>query len=598
MKRGGLRAGGNAHTRVPIEPPAADTPQASKRRSIYEDDGVGRLGPIPKHVVELRVHDPRIGGELAALHRLELVAGRRNPAGLPVQRVEVKDADPQPAAELARKPGLARPDGAGDQDSPHASKTRPEPTFRWRGLTRPDAGKLLDVASSVDERVSAHRTWTPEVAAPTRVADARWVAEAGRGLLVFMPCFTIVGPRFSIGVGFAAAALLAAVWLVCLRSAFAAVHFTLGAPVRCAVGTLTGLVGVSAVALWVPGLGMSLTTLLALGVSVFALTTVWESVAQRVVGKRRVLVVGTSSCADAVADAISFEGHPPFTVVGAVDDKPDDPARLGSVAELSRVIDEQRPDLIVLTDGESSTKALDRLLDAPSSGIKVIGHAHFFDHAFGRIPLEDLTPTWFMSIFHLWQRPYTRFAKRTFDIVCASIVLVLTAPLMLLIAGLVRLTPGPIIYRQTRVGEGGKLFTIFKFRTMCKDAEEPGQAAYAELDDPRVTWIGRFLRRSHLDELPQLWDVIKGDMSIVGPRPERPEFIPMLEEAVPFFTRRLLVKPGITGWAQLRRDYSSDTEGAADKLSYDLWYLRHRNLTVDLAICAKTFSTLFVRPGR
>jgi exopolysaccharide biosynthesis polyprenyl glycosylphosphotransferase len=432
-----------------------------------------------------------------------------------------------------------------------------------------------------------------------KVGDARWVAAAGRVVLVWVPCYTLMGYRFGLsGIAFAASALLATVWLFSLRSAFAAVHFTLGAPVRCAVGTLTGTVGVSAVALWVPGLGMSLSTILALAASVFTLTTIWESVAERVVGRRRVLVIGTSSCADAVADAISFEGHAPFTVVGAVDDEPGDGARLGSVAELERVIEEQRPDLIVLTDGDSSNKALDRLLAWPSSGVKVVGHAHFFDHAFGRIPLEDLTPTWFMSIFHLWQRPYTRFAKRTFDVVCASLVLLLAAPLMLVIAGLVRLTGESIIYRQTRVGEGGKHFTMYKFRTMRADAEEPGRPAWAAQDDPRVTWIGRVLRRTHLDEFPQLWDVLKGDMSIVGPRPERPEFIPMLEEAIPFFTRRLLVKPGITGWAQLRRDYASDTDGAADKLSYDLWYLRHRNLTVDLAICAKTFATLFVRPGR
>ena len=243
-------------------------------------------------------------------------------------------------------------------------------------------------------------------------------------------------------------------------------------------------------------------------------------------------------------------------------------------------------------------KALDRLLAAPGSSVKVIGFAHFFDHAFGRIPLEDLRPTWFMSIIHVWQRPYTRFAKRTFDVVSASFVLVLAAPLMLLIAGLVRLTPGPVIYRQTRVGEGGRHFTMHKFRTMRLDAEESGQPVFAEEGDPRVTPLGRLLRKTHTDELPQLWDVLKGDMSVVGPRPERPEFIPMLEEAVPFFTRRLLVKPGITGWAQLRRDYASDCEGAADKLSYDLWYLRHRTLMVDLAICAKTFSTLFLRPGR
>jgi exopolysaccharide biosynthesis polyprenyl glycosylphosphotransferase len=443
--------------------------------------------------------------------------------------------------------------------------------------------------------------WAAERVSASRASDLKWVTTAGRVLLVWAPCYTVMGYRFGpSGVALAASALLTVVWLISLRSAFAAVHFTLGAPVRCAVGTLTGMVGVSAVALWVPGLGMELTTILGLALSVYALTTIWESVAQRVVRKRRVLVIGTSNCAEAVADAISLEGHVPFTVVGAVDDEePEDGAnRLGSVAELSRVIDEQRPDLIVLTDGESSTKALDQLLASHDSGVKVVGHAHFFDHAFGRIPLEDLTPTWFMSIFHLWQRPYTRFAKRSFDIVCASIVLVFAAPLMLVIAGLVRLTPGPIIYRQTRVGEGGKPFTMFKFRTMRADAEEPGCPAYAAPGDPRVTWIGRLLRRTHLDELPQLWDVLKGDMSIVGPRPERPEFIPMLEEAVPFFTRRVLVKPGITGWAQLRRDYTSDTEGAAEKLSYDLWYLRHRNLLVDLAICAKTFSAVLLRPGR
>jgi exopolysaccharide biosynthesis polyprenyl glycosylphosphotransferase len=445
------------------------------------------------------------------------------------------------------------------------------------------------------------RTHSPaaDLAPATKVADARWVTAAGRILLVWVPCYMLMGYRFGpTGIALAAASLLTIVWLVSLRSGFAAVHFTLGPTVRCAVGTLTGVVGVSAVALWVPGLGMSSSTILALAVSVFTLTTIWESVAQRVVGKKRVLVIGTSSCADAVADAISFEGHVPFTVVGAVADEPAESARLGSVAELSRVIDEQRPDLIMLTDGESSTKALDRLLNAGTSGLKVVGHAQFFDHAFGRIPLEDLKPTWFMSIFHLWQRPYTRFAKRTFDIVCVAFLLLLSAPVMLVIAGLVRLTPGPVIYRQTRVGEGGRHFTMFKFRTMRENAEEPGRPAFAEKHDPRVTPIGRILRRTHLDELPQLWDVLKGDMSIVGPRPERPEFIPMLEEAVPFFTRRLLVKPGITGWAQLRRDYASDADGAADKLSYDLWYLRHRNLVVDLAICAKTFSAVLLRPGR
>ncbi len=437
----------------------------------------------------------------------------------------------------------------------------------------------------------------PVLASASKI-DARWVASAGRVVLVWVPCYALMGYRFGLSAtALVASSLLTAVWLVSLRSAFAAVHFTLGPAVRAAAGTATGMVGVSALALWVPGLGMSSSTIVVLTISVFALTTIWESVAQRVVGKRRVLVVGTSRCAEAVADAIAVEGNAPFTVVGAVDDEPSDSARLGSVAELSRIIEEQRPELIVLTDGESSAKALDRLLDAPASGLKLVGHAHFFDHAFGRIPLADLKPTWFMSIFHLWQRPYTRFAKRTFDVVCASLVLLFAAPLMLIAAGLVRLTPGPIVYRQVRVGEGGRQFTMLKFRTMGADAEAPGPL-FAQRADPRVTRVGRVLRRMHVDELPQLWNVLRGDMSIVGPRPERPEFIPTLEKAIPFFTRRLLVKPGITGWAQLRHDYASDADGAAEKLSYDLWYLRHRNLVVDLAICLKTFSSILVRPGR
>jgi exopolysaccharide biosynthesis polyprenyl glycosylphosphotransferase len=463
-----------------------------------------------------------------------------------------------------------------------------------RGLGESYPGKLVRVGTSVHEGDIPARRWLRDT-----TIDPRWVIAGGQATLVWLPCFTLMAHRFGPGsYALAASLLLAGLWLVCFRSAFSAVHLTLGAPVRCAVGTLTGFVGVSAVALWIPGMGMSLSTLLVLVVSVFALTTVWESVVGRVAGKRRVLIVGTSSAADAVAGAISVEGRAPFSVVGTVDDDEADTARLGSVAELTRVIEEQRPDLIVLTDGEASAKAIDRLLAAPAGTFKVVGLAHFFDHAFGRVPLENLTATWFMSILHVWQRPYTRFAKRTFDVVCASVVLLLAAPLMLVIAGLVRLTRGPVIYRQVRVGEGGRRFTIHKFRTMRRDAEEPGQPAYAEEDDPRATKLGRILRRSHLDELPQLWDVLRGDMSIVGPRPERPEFIPMLEEAIPFFTRRLLVKPGITGWAQLRRDYTSDFEGAAEKLSYDLWYVRHRTLTVDLAICAKTFATLFQRPGR
>jgi lipopolysaccharide/colanic/teichoic acid biosynthesis glycosyltransferase len=154
-----------------------------------------------------------------------------------------------------------------------------------------------------------------------------------------------------------------------------------------------------------------------------------------------------------------------------------------------------------------------------------------------------------------------------------------------------------VLFRQQRVGEGGRLFEIFKFRTMVRDAEEPGRPVWAANGDARVTPVGRILRRSRIDELPQLWNVLRGEMSFVGPRPERPEFLTLLEETVPNWSRRHLVKPGITGWAQVRLGYTADAVTAADKLSYDFYYLKHQGLLLDLAIAAKTVGTIFSGAG-
>jgi exopolysaccharide biosynthesis polyprenyl glycosylphosphotransferase len=271
--------------------------------------------------------------------------------------------------------------------------------------------------------------------------------------------------------------------------------------------------------------------------------------------------------------------------------------RLGTFDELPRIVEEQRPDIVILTDERLSAWAVDPLLDLAPIGFRVVGVSHFVEHALGRVPLRHVTPAWFMSMLHLRQKPYTRAAKRVFDLAVSAVGLLLAAPLFPILCALVRTTPGPIIYRQTRVGESGRHFTILKFRTMSVDAEDEAPR-FAQERDARVTPIGRVLRQTHLDELPQLWNVLHGEMSVVGPRPERPEFVDLLEETVPFWTRRLLVKPGITGWAQLRCGYAFDTDSAAEKLSYDLWYLRNRNLVVDLAICAQTVSTLLLRSGR
>jgi len=432
----------------------------------------------------------------------------------------------------------------------------------------------------------------------------RAVPAVGQAVLVCVPVLTLTASHYgSTGPALGFAALLSALWVLALRSAAAAVHFTLGSVVRAAVGTVTGLVTVSALIVWMPGLSLPSSTLAVMAASVFVLTALWDAACRRVTAKRRVLVVGAGPCAAAVVDGVKAEPQTPFAVVGVVGGEGENdasavPPLLGPVSELAAIIEAHQPELIVLADGDSSIDALDRLLAAPSGRFKVVGLAHFFEHAFGRVPLAQLTPGWFMSILHLRQKPYTRFAKRSFDVLGASLGLILAAPIMAVIALMLRATSGPVIYRQTRVGAGGKLFTMYKFRTMRVDAEENGRPLFAAKRDPRVTRLGRVLRTTHLDELPQLWDVLKGDMSIVGPRPERPEFAPMLEEAVPYFNRRLLIKPGVTGWAQLRADYASDAEGAATKLSYDLWYLRHRNLLVDAAICAKTVTSVILRPGR
>jgi len=189
-------------------------------------------------------------------------------------------------------------------------------------------------------------------------------------------------------------------------------------------------------------------------------------------------------------------------------------------------------------------------------------------------------------------------AKRALDIIGAIAGLFGCALVAPFVALAIILDSGrPIFFRQLRTGLGGRGFMMLKFRTMVADAEEPGRAIWAAEHDPRVTRIGRLMRKTRLDELPQLWNVLRGDMSVIGPRPERPEFVDLLTSDVPFWTRRHLVKPGLTGWAQVRYGYTADAEGTADKLAYDLYYLKHRSLILDLAIVAKTAGIVFTGSG-
>lgn len=430
--------------------------------------------------------------------------------------------------------------------------------------------------------------------------DVGWIVIGGRVLLAWLPIYALLAKALPPLAAASTASLVTGIWLLALRAALAN-YFTLGPMVASAVGTVTGLLAVSALDLWAPGIDFGVVALTETAIAVFVLSATWEHVVRSMV-KHRVLLIGTEGNASEVIQELQRDDRTPFNIVGVVGEEPEAGAseinRLGALDELKRVVAAQRPDIVILTDDRASAWAVEPLLDLAPMGFKVVGVSHFFEHAIGRVPLRHLTPAWFMSILHLRQKPYTRLAKRTFDLVVASVGLVLTAPLLPLIAALVRMSRGPLIYSQIRLGEGGRHYRMYKFRTMRADAEEAGRPVFTSESDPRVTRLGRLLRQTHLDEIPQLWNVIKGEMSIVGPRPERPEFVEMLEKTVPFWTRRLLVKPGITGWAQLRCGYAYDAESAAEKLSYDLWYLRHRNVVIDLAICVKTVTTLLFKPGR
>ncbi|HXH97219.1 MAG TPA: exopolysaccharide biosynthesis polyprenyl glycosylphosphotransferase [Gaiellaceae bacterium] len=372
----------------------------------------------------------------------------------------------------------------------------------------------------------------------------------------------------------------------------------LGPRVAVARGVLLALVISSAAGRWLPGLRMSFEATVLVGVVVFVLSAWWETFSLRhVMPAARLLIVGTGSGAVNLVHDVQQGRGGGYMVVGVVSEEAlpglyHGVPVLGRTDDLQDVISEHTPDIVVLAPGPNRPQTFLQLLEAAEVGFRVVELAQFYEHAYGRVPVEDLTRAWFMSVLHLYQRPYSRVLKRTVDLVGACLVFLFTLPLFPLLALLVRRSEGPVLIRQLRLGEHGRLFTIYKFRTMYADAETPGRAVWAHVEDPRVTRLGGIMRRLRLDELPQLWNVIRGDMSLVGPRPERPEFLDELAARVPYWTRRHLVKPGLTGWAQVRQGYTASAEATSEKLSYDLWYIRHRSLVVDLAILLRTFAVV------
>lgn len=276
------------------------------------------------------------------------------------------------------------------------------------------------------------------------------------------------------------------------------------------------------------------------------------------------------------------------------------PPVAGTLADLDRWDTTGYSGIILTLPPPLPSDLVQKLMRFRFQGISVYDLTDFYEHFWAKVPVMHLRSGWlvFAFGFDLIQNPLGLRLKRILDILFALLLLILLSPVFLLVAALIRLdSPGSSIYRQTRVGEGGKTFTLYKFRSMRQDAEQAG-AQWAGANDVRITRLGRFLRVTRLDELPQLINVIRGDMSFIGPRPERPEFTSMLEKQIPYYDSRYLVKPGITGWAQVLYPYGASVDDAREKLQYDLYYIKHYSLLLDIAIFFKTIRVVLLGRGR
>lgn len=341
------------------------------------------------------------------------------------------------------------------------------------------------------------------------------------------------------------------------------------------------------------------------GVCILALTwTIWRWAYGRMILypalRERVFLLGDGERAKRIVVAIRTRGELGMDVIGWVREEGTSAISRDSLGQVLRqMADAGAVDrVIVALADRRTTLPVDDLLELRLVGVRVDDGTSLLEKVSGQIEVDELNPSWiiFGDGFHLnsWQRG----ARRALSIVLALFLTILTLPLIPIIALLVKLSsPGPVLYRQKRVGMRGKVFDCYKFRTMRPDAEADSGPTWASDDDPRITKVGRILRRTRLDEIPQIWNVLRGDMAFVGPRPERPEFVEKLSQAIRYYNLRHVSRPGITGWAQINYGYGSSVEEAKEKLRYDLYYIRNGSIMLDLLIVFYTVRAVIVGRG-
>jgi sugar transferase (PEP-CTERM system associated) len=340
-------------------------------------------------------------------------------------------------------------------------------------------------------------------------------------------------------------------------------------------------------------------------VAIYFWRVLFSKFAINVMGRDRLLLVGGSPLLEDIATHL--EEHPELglEVAGYVDDahQPGQALRggklLGSMPALKEIVEATQPSRIVVGMSERRNRMpVAELLELRFSGHIIEEAAAAFERICGRVCLKELRPSQLIYSGELGPRAQSLFVQTVLNSLAAAGGLIIASPLMALTALAVRLSsPGPILYRQVRVGLDNEPFTVYKFRSMRADAEAATGAVWAAKDDPRVTRVGKIIRKLRFDELPQLYNTLKGDMSIVGPRPERPEFVAALSQKIPYYRQRHCVRPGITGWAQINFKYGDTMEDTMTKLEYDLYYIKNMSLSLDTYIVFHTLKAMLLSRG-
>lgn len=319
--------------------------------------------------------------------------------------------------------------------------------------------------------------------------------------------------------------------------------------------------------------------------------------------KQRVIVLGAGALAKKIGETITLINNR-NEVIGYINCEsvpvlvPSDQI-IDNGNSIYEVVKNNNADILVVSLAERrGVFPLKDVLNCKFSGIDVVDATSFYEELMGKLMIENTNPSAFIFDPGFRMTPYIYKLKRAADIVFSIAGLLISLPMLIILGICVKIdSPGPVFFKQTRVGLGEKNFTIYKLRTMRMDAEDGTGAVWAQADDPRITRFGKFLRRERFDELPQLYNVLRGNMSFIGPRPERPEFVRKLEEIIPYYSERHYVKPGITGWAQVKYSYGDSVEDAVEKLQHDLFYIKHLSVMRELQIFFETLRVIFFGQG-